>query len=456
MDVMLQRIFKELIFWLAWIVIPILWEVTPAVVGFFILILKKFIKKKAKPPIKFPEITIIIPVYNSENTLFSCLDSIFNSDYPQNMMTIIIVDNGSRDNSYNIFIEFQQKYTDISLWWMSSKQGKSKALNLALFNSKGKYIINVDSDGKIEKNALKNMIFKFEQDTNIDSMTGTVLIDPVLVDATENFFLRLTRRCEMYEYFQAFLAGRNYESVSNTIYTLSGAFSAFRKSSILKSMMYNSITVSEDTHITFQLRCILNIDIHLCEDALFFVDPIEDYNKLYTQRQRWQRGEIEVSHMFLTKRLKAIKGFFTDFMVRILMYDHTFAFPRAIWYFAIIYLFFKNYPFKLIIGSFIFLYMLYVLVAFLFYACISLYLKKFKELRKQYMSHWYICFILPLFSSVIFWIRFASIINSIKTDIKWKTLTFTEEIKQFTDQIKTDFRKVKALKKKIERMFNNE
>ena len=42
--------------------------------------------------------------------------------------------------------------------WMNAKQGKSRALNMALFNSEGKYIINIDSDGILEKSALKNLV----------------------------------------------------------------------------------------------------------------------------------------------------------------------------------------------------------------------------------------------------------------------------------------------------------
>ncbi len=59
--------------------------------------------------------------------------------------------------------------------WMNSEQGKSRALNLALYNSDGKYIINLDSDGMLEKNALVNMITRFENDTAINCMTGSIL-----------------------------------------------------------------------------------------------------------------------------------------------------------------------------------------------------------------------------------------------------------------------------------------
>ena len=115
-----------------------------------------------------------------------------------------------------------------------------------------------------------------------------------MIDETENFWLRLLRKTEYFEYCQAFLAGRNYQSESDSVFTMSGAFSAFRKSAILRTQLYNTDTVGEDTHVTFQVRDKLKLKVKLCENAFYYVDPIESFDKLYTQRQRWQRGENEV------------------------------------------------------------------------------------------------------------------------------------------------------------------
>jgi len=455
MEVLITRITKELIFWLAWIIIPVLWEIVPALGGFFVLLKKRYLKRKHPEPTKHPEITIIVPVYNSEGSLGQCLESIYNSSYPHDQITVFVVDNGSQDKSYDIFLEYQQKFSDMRIWWMRAEQGKSKALNLALFNSSGKYIIHIDSDGVLEKTAISKMVNKFEANLEIQGMTGSILIDPKLVENTDSFLLRLIRRCEMFEYYNAFLAGRNYESEWNSMYTLSGAFSAFRKSAILKTFLYSSMTVCEDTHITFQFREFLDYNVVLCEDALFFVDPIESFDKLYTQRQRWQRGEIEVSHMFLTDKLKTSK-FFSNFMVRVLIYDHTFAFPRSIWYFAIIFLIFQNYPLKLIFGAMLFIYILYVLVAVLFYFCIRSFLKEFKEIRSYYTKQWYNVFLYPIFNLLTFFIRFAGIINSIQTGMSWKTKGLHEEVDDFKQIIKKDFQSLSKLIEKIKERINRE
>lgn len=456
MEIILTRIIREIIFWMAWIMIPLIMEIIPAIGGFFILLRKKMSIKKAEVPLRLPEITLIIPVYNSAETLRGCLESVYLSNYPSHLIDIMLVNNQSKDNSFEIFGQCQKEFNHLSMRWLNAKQGKSKALNLALFNSHGKYIIHIDSDGKLHPEALRNMVFRFEQNLDIHCLTGAILTDAKIIEATDNFLIKLIRRCEFFEYCQAFLAGRNFESEINSIYTISGAFSAFRKSVILKTQQYNTATVCEDTHVTFQVRHLLKKNVNLCENAFFFVDPIEDLNKLYTQRQRWQRGEIEVSHMFLQDDLSVRKGVAFNFMVRLLMFDHTFAFPRMIWYFALFYLAFLNYPMNLIIGSMVIIYLLYALAMFLFYINVYMYLNENKDIRKYYASKWYLIFILPLFNFYVFWIRFAGIINSTKGEGRWKTATMTEEWKRLKKTVREDFKMPRRFIKKMRKIFNKE
>ncbi len=428
-------------------------EIIPAFFGFFILLFKG--RKKREKDIKgrLPEITIIVPIYNSEATLFGCIESIAQSSYPSELIDVYLVNNKSKDRSFEIFMKAQEKYPKLTMQWMNAKQGKSKALNMALFSAKGKYIIHIDSDGTLEKNAIMNMVRKFENNSNVHCMTGAILINPDDIERTDSIYMKLFRRIEFFEYAQAFLAGRNYQAELDSIFTLSGAFSAFRKSTILKTRLYNTDTVGEDTQITFQIKKDLNQKVYMCEDALFMVDPIEDLNKMYTQRQRWQRGELEVFHMFFKNNMNITKGFFSNFMIRLIVFDHTFAFPRMIWYFALICLLFMNYPMKLVVGSVGVIYVLYVISSALYYINILTFLRYFPKIRKYYATKWYICIILPLYNFIMFWIRFAGIINSINSDGMWRTKNLTEESDTFKDIVKNDFmfvtRVVQRLKEKI-------
>ena len=68
---------SEIVFWMAWIVIPLIMEICPSIFNFFILIGKRIKTSKEKCIEYFPEITLIIPVYNSAETLYACIESIY-------------------------------------------------------------------------------------------------------------------------------------------------------------------------------------------------------------------------------------------------------------------------------------------------------------------------------------------------------------------------------------------
>ena len=452
---LINRFCNSFLFWAAWIIIPVMMEIVPSLGSVFVLIKKHIFHKEIIKPAIDPEISLIIPIYNSMDTLEQCIRSIDESDYPDERIRIFLVNNQGQDDSFQVFCDCQQKYPQFQMQWLNAKQGKSKALNMALFNSEGKYIIHIDSDGLLERSALRNMVYRFEADQTIECMTGVILTDPKQVQAYPPVLPRILRKVEFMEYAQAFLAGRNYSAEVNAVYTLSGAFSAFRKSAVLKSQLYNTDTICEDTQITFQMKYLQKTKVGICEDAIFFVDPIEDMNKLYTQRQRWQRGSLEVSHLFLKDKLKA-RNMLTNVGVRTLLYDHTFAFPRMIWYLALICLLCMNYSFAQIGYSTLFLYGLYVLIGVFYYISTVGFLKNFKEIRKYYAKQWYVIPVLPIFNLMVFFIRFAGVINSINTDSAWKTRNFTQEKESFVQTVAKDFSVVGHFLGRIRDFVNNE
>ena len=294
MNEFMTNFLNPFFYWVAWIIIPILVEVIPSIFSFFSLLIHRNKHKNNKDPLIWPDIVLVVPVYNSEKSIEACLKSIHESDYPNDRMEIYMVNNKSSDKSFDAFMRAQKKYSELRVSWLNSGQGKSRALNLAIYNSNGKYMINIDSDGKLEKTALTRMIRHMENEPEVSCLTGSILTRPGEIEKIKTFKGRLLRRLEFCEYAQAFLAGRNYASEKGRMYTLSGAFSAFRLDTIRKSHLYNTETISEDTEITFQMRYLQKQKVGICVDALYFTDPIEDVNKLYTQRQRWQRGSLEV------------------------------------------------------------------------------------------------------------------------------------------------------------------
>lgn len=92
-------------------------------------------------------ISIIVPVYNVENYLERCLQSLINQTYKN--IEIVCVNDGSTDNSLNILNKFQKKDSRIKII-SQENQGLSEARNVGIKNSSGKYIGFVDSDDWVD------------------------------------------------------------------------------------------------------------------------------------------------------------------------------------------------------------------------------------------------------------------------------------------------------------------
>lgn len=116
-------------------------------------------------------LSIIIPMYNSSFTILSTLESIYKSIQNHtsiNKIEVIIVDDGSEDNSYDFVKAFSLSHTDLIIrLFNQTNQGVSSARNLGLLNSNGKYVYFLDSDDYV-KPSFFNYILKILSHTYND------------------------------------------------------------------------------------------------------------------------------------------------------------------------------------------------------------------------------------------------------------------------------------------------
>ncbi len=102
-----------------------------------------------------PFFSIIIPVYNLENYIEECIDSIVNQEF--NDLEVIIINDGSSDRSHQICLNYNEKHSHISYIYQENS-GVAITRNNGLKNARGQYIIFIDGDDYIiNKNALSNL-----------------------------------------------------------------------------------------------------------------------------------------------------------------------------------------------------------------------------------------------------------------------------------------------------------
>ena len=99
-----------------------------------------------------PLLSIIVPIYNVEQYLDRCIQSILNQTY-QNL-EIILVDDGSTDNSGEICDAFMMQDERVRVFHQEN-QGAAQAKNVGLREARGQYITIVDSDDIVKENMIE-------------------------------------------------------------------------------------------------------------------------------------------------------------------------------------------------------------------------------------------------------------------------------------------------------------
>lgn len=110
------------------------------------------------------KISIIVPIYNAEKYLKECLDSILSQTYKN--IEVILIDDGSTDNSYNICQKYVEKYS-IFILMKVKNGGVSRARNYGIKKSTGDYLTFVDSDDIIDSNFIEKMVSKINDKTQM-------------------------------------------------------------------------------------------------------------------------------------------------------------------------------------------------------------------------------------------------------------------------------------------------
>ncbi|MDX4013216.1 glycosyltransferase, partial [Aliarcobacter skirrowii] len=108
-------------------------------------------------------VSVIIPIYNTEKFLEQCIDSILNQTLKD--IEIILINDGSTDNSYKILQEYEKKDSRIVLINQKNK-GVGEARNFGIKIAKAPYLAFVDSDDFISPLMLEKLYFKVIQDNS--------------------------------------------------------------------------------------------------------------------------------------------------------------------------------------------------------------------------------------------------------------------------------------------------
>ena len=112
-----------------------------------------------------PEVSVIIPVYNAENTIERCLNSVLSQTI--NSIEIITINDCSTDNSLSILKKYEKKYKNLIVINNESNLGPAASRNKGLDIASGKYVGFVDSDDYIDNNMYQEMASYMNKETDL-------------------------------------------------------------------------------------------------------------------------------------------------------------------------------------------------------------------------------------------------------------------------------------------------
>ena len=266
-------------------------------------------------------ISLITPAFNEEATIVQSVRSLLTLRYAE--YEIVVVNDGSTDGTLDRLIDAYdlhpvervptasiatESVADVygsdrhpTLFVVDKDNGgKADALNAGLNYARGSVFCALDGDTLLEPDSLARMVRPFLEDATTVAVGGIIRIVngcDVESGAVEDVALPqgLLPRFQVLEYLRAFLATRvGWDAVGSTL-IISGAFGAFRRSTVGAAGGFDTETVGEDMELVVRLH-------RHCRETgtpyrvVFIPDPVawtevpESLSQLARQRDRWQRG----------------------------------------------------------------------------------------------------------------------------------------------------------------------
>lgn len=226
-------------------------------------------------------ITFIVACFNEAATIEDTIKSVDQLSYPKK--ELIIVNDGSTDNSANVLKGLQSKYT-FTFIDLKENRGKANALNVAAKNAQYDYFLVVDADTMIDDDAPYYMMDSFETYPGIGAVTG----NPRIRNKSS-----LIGKIQTVEYASIIGGIKRAQAMNGYINTVSGVFTLFSKKAVEEAGYWDIDMVTEDIALTWKMH-FKNFKIAYEPRALCWMIVPETINGLFKQRLRWAQGGQEV------------------------------------------------------------------------------------------------------------------------------------------------------------------
>ena len=239
-----------------------------------------------------PLLTVVIPAYNEGAMVQQSIDSVLAAQYPADRLEIIVVDDGSLDDTWEHIQAAVGRHPDrVRTIRLAHNQGKRAALAAGFKQASGEILVTIDSDSVIEPQTLLAMAGPF-RDPRIGAVAGKVLV----YNRSEGILPRMLH----VRFVLSFDFLRAAQSTYGTVYCCPGALSAYR-ASVIKEILEAWInqtflgepcTYGEDRAMTNYVLA-QGFDAVYQRTAVVHTKVPATYNGLCRMFLRWDRSFIK-------------------------------------------------------------------------------------------------------------------------------------------------------------------
>lgn len=185
-------------------------------------------------------ISVLVPAYNEQDSIRGTVETILKSDY-KNIVEIIILNDGSKDNTLKISRELEKKYALVKVL-DKPNSGKADSLNQGIKIAKGELIAVVDADSYPDVHALSSMAGFFDEE-NTGAVTTRILV------RRKNNMLRKMQAIE----YKIIAFTRKLLGFLDSIYVTPGPLALYRKNALVKIGGFDPKNITEDIEATWHL-----------------------------------------------------------------------------------------------------------------------------------------------------------------------------------------------------------
>ena len=231
------------------------------------------------------KITVIVPVYNVENYLNKCLDSLINQTYKN--LEIIVINDGSTDNSGEICQEYAQKDNRI-VYIEKENGGPSDARNAGLDRMTGSYVTFVDSDDWIELDYVE-ILYKKITEYQADIAVGNYYS----FDEAEGMYYFYIFGDSYYEkvYDNVSIFENLYESQEMKSFALISVFGKLYKADLVKHLRFDIGKLGEDGYINQKLYLLVQKVIYINQGLYAYRQLSGGITKTWTEK--WMHALVD-------------------------------------------------------------------------------------------------------------------------------------------------------------------